>query len=468
MNKKHILFLLISFLGFTTFIQAQTLNQARTLFNEGKYNEALPVFKKLVKQSPSNANYNYWYGACCAETGKDSVAEPYLQKAVQRKVLEAYPYLTKVQMKQYRFDEAIENTEKYIDLLSSKKKDTQEAEALMSKVQTASMMLKGTERICVIDSFVIDKANFLEAYQIGKESGKISYENNQIVYENELGQKRYMVLPDNKRLDIYSSDKLLDSWSKPKIAKGLDSDGDNNYPYLMSDGTTLYYANNGSESLGGYDIFVTRFNTETNQFLKPENLGMPYNSPANDYMMVIDEFNNLGWFASDRYQPEGKVCVYVFVPNASRETFDYENEGEKLVATRAMLRSIRDTWTDENVVRQARQRLTIVTHDRPAKTPKQDFSFVIDDQSTYHTLKDFQSAEARKLYQQWQQMQKDYQTLEKQLNSLRDKYASSAEAQKQKMTAQILDLEKRLENMESELDELEINARNTEKKHLSR
>lgn len=46
---------------------------------------------------------------------------------------------------------------------------------------------------------------------------------------------------------------------------------------------------------------------------------MPFNSPANDYMYAIDEFNNIGWFASDRYQPDNKVCIYVFVPNSSKK-----------------------------------------------------------------------------------------------------------------------------------------------------
>ena len=41
-------------------------------------------------------------------------------------------------------------------------------------------------------------------------------------------------------------------------------------------------------------------------------------------MYAIDDYNNLGWFASDRYQPEGKVCVYVFVPNESKTTYDYD------------------------------------------------------------------------------------------------------------------------------------------------
>ena len=54
-------------------------------------------------------------------------------------------------------------------------------------------------------------------------------------------------------------------------------------------------------------------------------MGFPFNSYANDYMLVIDETCNVGWFASDRYQPEGKVCIYTFIPNESRNPYDYEN-----------------------------------------------------------------------------------------------------------------------------------------------
>ena len=53
----------------------------------------------------------------------------------------------------------------------------------------------------------------------------------------------------------------------------------------------------------------------------PENVGMPFNSPYNDYMYVIDEFNDLGWFASDRYQPEGKCAsMYSFPTHPSKCT----------------------------------------------------------------------------------------------------------------------------------------------------
>ena len=69
--------------------------------------------------------------------------------------------------------------------------------------------------------------------------------------------------------------------------------GQQDYPFMLSDGTTLYFAENGEESLGGYDLFVTRYSSSSHEYLKPENLGMPFNSPYNDYMLVIDEPNNL-------------------------------------------------------------------------------------------------------------------------------------------------------------------------------
>ena len=73
-------------------LQAQTLTQAKQMYNEGKFAEAKPVFERLVKQVPSNASYNHWYGVCCYETGELEKAIKPLSFAVKRKVQEAYRY----------------------------------------------------------------------------------------------------------------------------------------------------------------------------------------------------------------------------------------------------------------------------------------------------------------------------------------------------------------------------------------
>ena len=103
-------------------LQAQSLDQAKKLYNEGQYAEAKPAFEKLVKQAPSNSSYNLWYGVCCYETGDITGAEKYLKVAVKRKVQDAYRYLADVYYQTYRFDEAAEMLEDYIDLLTKHSK----------------------------------------------------------------------------------------------------------------------------------------------------------------------------------------------------------------------------------------------------------------------------------------------------------------------------------------------------------
>ena len=77
-------------------LHAQSLAEAKKLYNEGKYAEAKPAFEKLVKQAPSNSSYNHWYGVCCYETGDLTGAEKHLKVAVKRKVQEAYRYMSEV------------------------------------------------------------------------------------------------------------------------------------------------------------------------------------------------------------------------------------------------------------------------------------------------------------------------------------------------------------------------------------
>ncbi len=474
--KRYISILLLILL--CGWANAQTLNQAKQWFQNGDFGRAKPVFKKLVKQSPSNAFYNFWYGACCYETEEKQTAETYLRKAADRKVINAYLYLAKLQTEQYRYEEATENLESYGELMAKKKNaDTSEADRLMGYARKAGRMLKGTEQVTVVDSFVVDKTAFLNAYKIGKEAGRIDFYNTFFhsedeagctVFETELKNKIYFARTVNDTVSLFAQDRLGDGWGEAYRLPGLDEAGNKNFPFVLTDGVTLYYAADGEESLGGYDIFVTRYNQETNRYLRPENLGMPFNSPANDYMYVIDEYNNLGWFASDRYQPADKVCVYVFVPNESRLTYNYESVGEEVVRKAAMLRSIADTWSDESLVAEARERLNGISDRTEKKEPQHEFEFVIDDNVTYYSLKEFQSARARQLFEQWRAGEKELNALEKTLENKRQLYHKSQPAKRKTLTAELLKSEKKLEAMKLQQAQRQKEARNAEKIFISK
>ena len=211
----------------------------------------------------------------------------------------------------------------------------------------------------------------------------------------------------------------------------INSNDDDNYPFVLSDGATIYYSSKGNGSIGGYDLFVTRYNINSDTYLAPEQLGMPFNSPYNDYMYVIDEFNDLGWFASDRYQPEGKVCIYVFIPNSSKQVYNYEGMDPDKMISLAQLHSIKDTWTDTDAVKGARERLRTAANAKPRTTKKHDFQFIIDDHSTYYQLDDFRSPQAKASYGKYNQLEQSYKQLQEKLEDMRSEYSEPTSRKRQ-------------------------------------
>lgn len=475
MKKKYILFFL--FCISLTSISGQTLEQARIMFTKGEYEQAKPVFQKYVRQQPANANYNYWYGVCCLKTGNPQESLKYLETATQKKIQNAPLYLGEAYNETYRFEDAVNSYEEYIAPQSKKKQPTERAEKLLEKARANLRMLRGVEEVCVIDSFVVDKANFLNAYKISEEAGKLFTYNDYFktqgnhpgtVYQTELGNKiYYSETGKDNTLNILSKNKLLDDWGKGSELPGsINSATNANYPYVMSDGVTLYYASDGEGAMGGYDIFVTRYNSGNDTYLMPENVGMPFNSPFNDYMYVVDDFNNLGWFASDRYQPQGKVCIYVFVPNASKQIYNYESMEPKQIANLAQLHSLTDTWRNKQEVSEARQRLSAVRYAKPQQVKETDFEFVIDNNHTYYRLSDFVSHKAKDLYLKYEQLSNDFKQQSDKLSGLRESYAEASKGNKIKMAPAILDLEKRIKQMQLELDKQTVSIRNTEKQNI--
>jgi tetratricopeptide (TPR) repeat protein len=431
-------------------------DKATQLLQNGAYQEAKPLYQKLVKQSPSNANYNYGYGVCCYETGEADAALVYLKRSADRKVIDAFHYLGKAYYDTYRFDEAVDSYEEYIDWLEKKKRDTSRAEEELQRARLAARMLKGVEQVTVVDSFVVDKEDFLDAYKLSREAGTLTKSEAVtagVDYVNERESKRIATVGlDNGRKGLTSSIRLLNTWSEPEVISSLSEDGNVNYPFLLSDGVTLYYAADGEGSMGGYDLFMSRYDSESNAYLRPDHVGMPFNSPANDYMMAIDESRQLGWFVSDRYQPEGKACVYVFVPNDTKEVYDYDDTDEARLIAAASLRSIRTTWTDRSVVDAARQRLAEAQQASTelATKKKRDFTFVVSDTKVCHTLDDFTREEARRAYRQYAQKEQDLKQIRQSLDAKRKQYEAGQKA----VGASILDLEQRAEDMTAELETL--------------
>lgn len=468
-TKRYIFVAVFACFGCLAFGQSQT--QARKWFAAGEYAKAKPVFAKLVKSNPKSGSLNYWYGVCLNETGEHAKALPYLQKAVDSDVENAYRYVGDYYLADGMYDEAIAHYDSYLDRVDPADSMfivyTRKAERAKHELK----FYKRVEKVTFVDSVIVDKNEFLSVYLLGNECGDIAITRNMLggktstegtAYRTEISDKIYYSDVDtNGEMQLFMCYKMLDSWSKPTLLNGL-PEGDNNYPFVLSDGVTIYFANNNPSGLGGYDLYITRYNSDTDRYLMAENLGMPFNSPANDYMMVIDEVNHLGWFATDRNQPEGKVCVYTFIPTDAKQYYSYQEDDFEDIRKAAKIHSIAATQGDAELIRKAQQSLFTLGLSTQAEDKKTEFTFITDDFTDYHSLEDFKSDEARKLYIEWQTKLEALAKMGKELQELRERYTHSSNNERRQMTAKILQMEQQYEQLETEVADMPKRIRNLE------
>ena len=313
-------------------------------------------------------------------------------------------------------------------------------------------MREAMQQIVFIDSAVVDKNDFLSAIRINPETGKLtSYDrffkseghSDCYVFLNEMGNKCYFSNDDdNANMQLFTSDKLGSEWSTPSPINGLGGGiTEANYPFMMTDGTTFYFAAKGSESIGGYDIFVTRYDSEDGKFLKPENIGMPFNSEANDYMYVIDELSQIGYFVTDRRQPQDKVCVYTFIPPTSRHTYNLDNYTHQQLRDFAAITSIANTWGDGVARKEALARMNEIQEEPVVKEQKPEMCFAINDKTTYTSEKQFRDPDDVILYRELESTKKRLADIKSMLEKNRAYYAKANAADKRALSTEILEAE---------------------------
>ena len=379
---------------------------------------------------------------------------------------QALPEINPVEaISEYKFADAENYLVKAIQQLQKKQQPTIQEEELLEIARKGRIKLQATEQVMIIDSLVMPKKEVLNAIKISSECGSI-HPLNSIVkedksfssyFQNQLGDKRMYAQPNkNGKLRLVESLLIANEWSVPTPLKGFnEEENDNfNFPFMLTDGITMYFSAENSESVGGYDIFMTRYDADTQQFLVPDNIGMPFNSPANDYLYVIDEFNNLGYFVSDRNQPADSVCLYTFIPNEKRSIYNIDVLGEEKLRNLAKINSIKDSWSNPTAVKEALKRLN--------ETRNAKFEFILNDQHTYYTLTDFKKPKAREKVQWWLENKKDLQSRTQELSRLRARYTTGTDSQKAQIAPQIRLNEEKLEQIELELHDLEKDIRKLE------
>ncbi len=303
---------------------------ANDMFEKADYSGSIKLFGQLLSNYPKDPSYNYKYGACVLFGSRDKEKSlKYLKFAITKPNLDpvAYYFLAKAFHYNYEFAPAIVNYNKFKSKVTPKLLQTYKVDRDIKMCENGQQLIKSMADIGVLSKKEIKETDFFRSYKLNGIGGKIivkpddfktkfDLKNNEksVIY---LGEKKDMVVyssygkTGSTGKDIYRVVKLPSGeWSKPTpLSDVLNTEFDEDYPFLHPDGRTLYFSSKGFNSMGGYDIFKSTKDA-SGQWSFPENLDFPINTPGDDILYISDIDNKLAYFASSRASKQGELTVY--------------------------------------------------------------------------------------------------------------------------------------------------------------
>lgn len=228
---------------------------------------------------------------------------------------------------------------------------------------------------------------------------------------------------ENGIRNIYRTSQSDSLWALPTLLnEDLVSASDEIYPMVSQDGKTVYFASKGLFGVGGFDLYMSEWDEEAADWSAPVNMGFPYSSPANDFLLTGSDDGKYMVFASDRGCPADSVMVYVLEQEAVPVRSAMDDPSELRLLSLLEPSKVIDDIEDESEIR--------------SEIPENvDTRKYMDKMSEVRALRDSLSF------------------YEGSLEKLREKYSESDSAQeKEKLAMQILQEEERLPAIQSRLD----------------
>jgi hypothetical protein len=336
--KKTIAFLIILFVLPIYAQNTPSLNEvkkeAAKLFEEENYTKAYSLYSQLVSNYPKDPEYNYKLGVCMIYSEADKKkCLPYLQlanKNITDETKDAAFYLGKAYHVNYLFNEAIENYNAFKKTASSSRQKKLQVDREIKSCMDGKNLLSNLTDLVVQSKKQLNEADYFRSYDLKSIGGKLlvkpddfktgvdkKKKEKSIVFLPKSGNRIYFSSygdnADNGK-DIYYAVKMADgNYSKPQKVKIINTEFDEDYPFLHPNGQTLYFASKGHNSMGGYDIFKSNY-------IEASDLEFPINSPDDDYLFVTDSLEKTAYFSTGRQSPHDKIDVLKI--NTERKPID--------------------------------------------------------------------------------------------------------------------------------------------------
>lgn len=451
----------LAFLGIIA-SRADLLEDAQSAISMKNYKGAIEFLERAVSENPdieNNGEYLYLSGVAHMESGDLGEAKRQLESAKSKGNAKASLALAKLAMMNYEFNKASNLYSQYIK--TGNKSDSEAASRLHKAIGIAENALDRVQKIVIIDSISMPEEDFFAKYRLPVSAGRLlstadlpfetSSEPGFMAYMNE--GEDYLLwseTDENGKLKLKESHKLVGTgWQEPMgLPEEINIGEDFDFPFIMPDGITLYFAADGEESMGGYDIFKAHKDPTTGEYLQPLNIGMPFNSPADDFMLAVDEENGVGWWATRRNATLGKVNVYVYLLNELRQNHDPDSDD---LIDYARIKNYRMGQEESQADNYKRILSSLPTPGKKKKLKKEEFTLNMGKGKVYHYFSDFKNKKAAEKMDEYLGLESTLKTEKDKLKKLRESYAKKGTAATKD---EILKLEMNIERLQQDSDKM--------------
>jgi outer membrane protein OmpA-like peptidoglycan-associated protein len=148
--------------------------------------------------------------------------------------------------------------------------------------------------------------------------------------------------------DIYKSEKKANGdWGKAvNLGETINTEYDEDAPFIHPDGVTLFFSSKGHSSMGGFDIFEST--VSDGKWSTPENVGYPINSPGDDVFYVVSPDKKIAYFTSLREGGYGEKDNYSITFPDPKESALTLQKGTVVDDDQNAPKDIKITITDNN------------------------------------------------------------------------------------------------------------------------
>lgn len=133
-------------------------------------------------------------------------------------------------------------------------------------------------------------------------------------------------------LDIYVAVKDGNRWRHVKnLGETINTPYDEEAPYIWVDGKTLYFSSKGGRGMGEYDIYRTEYDSISDAWGPPRNLGYPINTPDDDVYFYPTKDGYTGYYATIKEDGFGYTDIYEITLIEEKEKIAPEPKPEPVV-----------------------------------------------------------------------------------------------------------------------------------------